>query len=151
MPPFMFVNRQHTINSRFITYIWCDIAESTTITMKKLQWTDLHSQMTPHTSPSWASYGMSFMSYMNENNQDIPRVHCINLRALLLRVQGPPLFEFPRAPSNIWRVPPLKYTTNSPILRGPLGPQAKFHKGPIGFSGAQGPYLQAPRALNLLG
>ena len=27
---------------------------------------------------------------------------------------------------------------------GPLGPQAKFHKGPIGFSGARGPYLRAP-------
>ena len=29
---------------------------------------------------------------------------------------------------------------------GPLGPQAKFHKGPIGFLGARGPY---PRASEL--
>ena len=60
-------------------------------------------------------------------------------------VEGPrpQPFEFPRAPSKIWRVPPLKYITNSPILGGPLGPKAKFHKGPIGFSGAQGPCLQA--------
>ena len=38
-----------------------------------------------------------------------------------------------------------------PILGGPLGPQAKFHKGPIEFSGAWGPYLWAlsPRALLL--
>ena len=72
----------------------------------------------------------------------------LNPRALhrhfLLRVQGPPPFEFPRAPSKIWRVPPLKYITNSPILGGPLGPQAKFHKGPIGFSGARGLYFRAP-------
>ena len=53
----------------------------------------------------------------------------------------PPPFEFPRAQSKIWRVPTLKHITNSPILWGPLGPQAKFHKGPIGFSGAWGPYL----------
>ena len=59
---------------------------------------------------------------------------------------GPPPFELPRAPSKIWRVPPLKYITNSPIFGGPLGPQAKFHKGPIGFSGARGPYLQAPKS-----
>ena len=39
-----------------------------------------------------------------------------------------------------------------PILGGPLGPQAKFHKGPIGFSGARGPYILAPesRALVIL-
>ena len=48
------------------------------------------------------------------------------------------------APQKILRVPPLKYITNSPILGDPLGPQAKFHKGPIGLSGARGPYLQAP-------
>ena len=29
---------------------------------------------------------------------------------------------------------------------GPLGPQAKFHKGPNGFSGAQGPYHRAPES-----
>ena len=34
----------------------------------------------------------------------------------------PPPFEFPRAPSKIWRVPPLKYITNSPIVGGPLVP-----------------------------
>ena len=28
----------------------------------------------------------------------------------------------------------------------PLGPQAKFHKGPIGFSGAWGPYPRAPKS-----
>ena len=68
-------------------------------------------------------------------------------------VEGPaPLpFEFPRAPSKIWRVPPLKYITNSPILRGPLGPQAKFHKGPIGFSGARGLYLRAPESPAITG
>ena len=33
---------------------------------------------------------------------------------------------------------------------GPLGPQAKFHKGPIGFSGARGPYLRAPSALTVV-
>ena len=27
-----------------------------------------------------------------------------------------------------------------------MGPQAKFHKRPIGFSGARGPYLQAPES-----
>ena len=27
-----------------------------------------------------------------------------------------------------------------------LGPQAKFHKGPIGFLGARGPYLRAPES-----
>ena len=63
-------------------------------------------------------------------------------------VEGPglPPFEFPRAPSKIWRVPPLKYITNSPIFGGPLGPQAKFHKGPIGFLGVCGPYLRAPES-----
>ena len=55
----------------------------------------------------------------------------------------PPPFEFPRAPSKIWRVPPLKYITNSPILGGPSGPQAKFYKGPIGFSGVRGLYLRS--------
>ena len=36
-----------------------------------------------------------------------------------------------------------------PILQfegGPLGPQTKFRKGPIGLSGAQGPYLRAPES-----
>ena len=63
-------------------------------------------------------------------------------------VEGPglPPFEFPRASSKIWRVPPLKYITNSPIFGDPLGPQAKFHKDPIGFLGARGPYLRAPES-----
>ena len=56
---------------------------------------------------------------------------CCNLRALgihlLLRVRGP----------HHWNTWPL---TNSPILGGPLGPQGKFHKGPIGFSGPREPW-----------
>ena len=56
-----------------------------------------------------------------------------------------PTIRISKGPSKLWRVPPLKYITNSPIFLGdPLCPQAKFHKSPIGFSGAQGPYLQAP-------
>ena len=63
-------------------------------------------------------------------------------------VDGPglPPFEFPWASSKIWRVPPLKYITNSPIFGGPLGTQAKFDKGPIEFLGARGPYLRAPES-----
>ena len=64
-------------------------------------------------------------------------------------VEGPglPPFEFPRTSSKIWRVRPLKCITNSPILGGPLGPQAKFHKGPIGFLGPRGPYLPNSSAI----
>ena len=60
--------------------------------------------------------------------------------------EGPalPSFEFPRAPSKIWRVPPLKYIAN---FGCPLGPQTKFPKSPIGFLGARGPYLRAPDKL----
>ena len=65
-------------------------------------------------------------------------------RLFFVEGPGPPPFEFPRALSKIWRVPPLKYITNSPILGGPLSPQAKFLKGPIGYSEAWGPYLRAP-------
>ena len=65
-------------------------------------------------------------------------------RHFLLRVRGPHHLNFQGAPSKIWRVPPLKYITNSPILGGSLGPQAKFCKGPIGFSGDRDPYLPPP-------
>ena len=68
-------------------------------------------------------------------------------RHFLLRVRGPHHLNFQGVPSKIWRVPPLKYITNSPILGGSLGPQAKFYKGPIGFSGDRDPYLRPPRAL----
>ena len=56
-------------------YIWSDNAHSTTIAMIKLQ-SDLHSLATPHTSLSWVSYGVSFMSYMKKNDGDISREHC---------------------------------------------------------------------------
>ena len=52
---------------------------------------------------------------------------------------GLPPFEFPRTLSKIWREPTLKYITNSP-----LGTQAKFHKGPIGFLRARGPSPPPP-------
>ena len=63
----------------------------------------------------------------------------------VVEVPGSPPFEFPRAPSNIWRVPPLEYITNSPILGGPLGPQAKFHKGPFVIFRGPGPLPLGPR------
>ena len=32
--------------------------------------------MSPHTSPLWASYGVSFLSYSSKNYRDISRAHC---------------------------------------------------------------------------
>ena len=52
--------------------IWYNSAHSTTITMIKFL-SDFHSWMTPHTL--WASYGVSFMSYRNENDHDISGAH----------------------------------------------------------------------------
>ena len=37
----------------------------------------LHSQTTPHISPSRASYGVSFMSSLKKYDRDISRAHCI--------------------------------------------------------------------------
>ena len=54
---------------------------------------------------------------------------------IFVEAPGLPPSEFPRASSKVWRVPPLKYITNSPIFGGPLGPQTKFHKGPWIFRG----------------
>ena len=68
----------------------------------------------------------------------------MNLRWHIIKIYS---YKSIRAPSKIWRVPPLKYITNSPILGGPLLPEAKFYKGPIGFSGAHGLYLRAPESL----
>ena len=45
-----------------------DSAHSTTITMMKVQ-SDMHSQMTSHTSP--------LVSYTKNNDRDISRAHCI--------------------------------------------------------------------------
>ena len=95
------------------------------------------------------------LTHLSQDQPDIATAHIHDTDTCTLYISGhlvdffvegpgPPTFEFPRAPSKIWRVSPLKYITNSPSLGGQLGPQAKFHKGPIGFSGARGPYLRAP-------
>ena len=60
---------------------------------------------------------------------------------------GAPTIWISMGPKQNLMGPPLKYITNSPILWGPLGPQAEFHKGPIGFSRALGPCFRTPRAL----
>ena len=56
-------------------FIWYNSAHSTRITMIKLR-SDLHSRMTPHTSPLWVSYGVSFMSYTKKIDRDISWTHC---------------------------------------------------------------------------
>ena len=69
-------------------------------------------------------------------------------------VEGPelPPFVFARASSKIWRVPPLKYITNSPILGVHWALRQNFTGIFIGFSldffWSRGPYLRALRALH---
>ena len=67
----------NTIDSRYIMVIYNTIIH----TEQSLQWDNfgqtLHSWMTPHISPSRASYGVSFMGSLKKYHCDISRVHCI--------------------------------------------------------------------------
>ena len=66
------------------------------------------------------------------------------------RPDAPIMWIF-KGPMQILDSPPKKWNTNSPILlEGPLGPEVKSNKGPIGFSGAWGPKLYlAPESTGL--
>ena len=82
-------------------YIWYDSADNTAITMIKLR-SDLHSRMTPHTSPLRARYGVSFVCYTRKNDRDISRAHCIihvspklSLHVLWTLTDRPQLFKPP--------------------------------------------------------
>ena len=64
-----------TTDSRYIVVIYNTIMH----TAQKLQCQNLgqtlHLRMTPHTSPLWSSYGVSFMSYSKKNDGNIYREH----------------------------------------------------------------------------
>ena len=45
----------------------------------------LNSQKTPHTSPWWASYGMSFVSILMKNNRVIKGFYCILKLSTLIK------------------------------------------------------------------
>ena len=51
-------------------------------TKQQLQWFDfgqtLHSRTAPQSSPSQASYGVSFVKYSKKYDRDISRAHCIH-------------------------------------------------------------------------
>ena len=70
----------------------------------------------------------------------------VDIRALgrhfLLRVRGPYHLNF-QGPEQNLKSPSIEIHYQFANFGRSIGPQAKFHKGPIGFSRAQGPYLQA--------
>ena len=57
---------------------------------------------------------------------------------------GAPTIWISKGPKQNLKGPSIEIHYQFSNLGGPLGPQTKFHKGPIGFSGARGPYLRAP-------
>ena len=59
---------------------------------------------------------------------------------------GAPPSEFSKGPKQNLKGLSIEIHYQFSNFGGPLGPQAKFHMGPIGFWGAQGPYLQAPES-----
>ena len=78
-------------------------------------------------------------------------MYCIVVAELLVEifVEGPgaPPFEFPRTPSKIWRVPPLNYITNSPILGVYWALRQNFTRAPLDFQGPGALTSEPPRAL----